>query len=253
MNQQIPQQIKIKILNVVQNYIQNHDWINYDDFADDFADEIIKQFEKSNFDLDKILDKTKGSFLQLNEIKKPQFLNDVFVNNLIKSWNKINQYSVPVCRFTDIFPHMVKISDEDIKPLQEKLKIEESVIQTALRDALRENNATSIAQRGKDSPLEVADLEHFEMSISGRDYGFTVVVKGYNSLSGKVRWKDIAHQVTKAYRTHPDYILVISAREPVDDVISEMKLYSQDVGNSNLVIFIPPLDVLKFLHWRKII
>ncbi len=110
-----------------------------------------------------------------------------------------------------------------------------------------------MTQRGKDSPLEVVDLEHFEMKINGRGFGFTVVVKRYNSLSGKVRWKDTSYQITKAYRTHPDYILVVSAREPVDGVVSEIKLYSKDVGNSNLVLFIPPLDVLKFLQWQKII
>lgn len=246
-------QIKIKILNVIQNYIQDHNWINYDDFSDDFTEEILTQFAKGNFDLTKILDKTKGSFLQLNKIKKEQFLNEVFVNSVLKSWNNVIKYSIPVCRFTDIFPELIKIHDNDVKELQDKLRIEEAIIQTTLRDALREKNATSMAQRGKDSPLEVADLEHFEMKINGRDFGFTVVVKGYNSLSGKVRWKDIAHQITKAYRTHPDYILVVSAREPVDDVVSEMKLYSKDVGNSNLVLFVPPLDLLKFLQWRKII
>lgn len=253
MQPQIQQQSKIKILNVVLNYIQNHNWTNYDSFADDFTDEIIEQFGKGNFDLAKILDKVKGSFLQLNGIKKEQFLNEVFVNSLLKSWNKAIKYSIPVCRFTDIFPEVSKISDADVKQLQDKLTIKEDIIQTALRDALRENNATPITQRGKDSSLEVADLEHFEMKVNDRDFGFTVVVKGYNSLSGKVRWKDIAHQVTKAYRTHPDYIVVVSAREPVDDVVSEMKLYAKDVGNLNLVLFVPPLDLLKFLHWRKII
>ena len=253
MSTQIQQQIKIKILNVVQNYIQNHNWINYDDFADDFADEVIKEFEKGNFDLDKILNKTKSSFLQLNNTKKEQFLNEVFVNSILKSWNKTTKYVVPVLRFIDIFPEISKISDYIVKQLQEKLIMEENIIQTSLRYAFREYNAAPIAQKGKDSPLEVADLEHFEMKVNGRDFGFSVVVKGYKSLPGKVRWKDIAHQVTKAYRTHPDYIVVVSAREPVDDVVSEMKLYSKDVGNPNLILFVPPIDLLKFLLWKKII
>lgn len=253
MSNQFQNQIKIKILNVVQNYVQSHDWINYDNFADDFTDEIIEQFGIRNFDLVKILDKTKGSFLQLNEIKKEQFLNETFAKSLLKSWNKIIQYDVPVCRFTDIFSELSQISDKDVIPLQDKLKIAESIIQTALRDAFRENGATPIAQRGKDSPLEVADLEHFDVRVKNVDFSFSTVVKGYNSLPGKMRWKDIAHQITKAYRTHPDYIVVVSAREPKDDVISEMKLYAKDVGNSNLILFVPPIDLLKFLLWRKII
>ena len=253
MSNQYKNPIKIKVLNVVQNYVQNHDWTNYDNFSDDFADELIKQFERCNFDLDKILDKTKGSFLQINDIKKEQFLNETFVKTLLKTWNKIIQYNVPVCRLTDIFPELSNISDRNVNTLQDKLKIDESIIQTALRDAFRENGATPIAQRGKDSPLEVADLEHFDMKVKYVDFSFSAVVKGYNSLSGKMSWQDIAHQITKAYRTHPDYIIVVSAREPKDDVVSEMKIYSKDVGNPNLVLFVPPLDLLKFLLWRKII
>lgn len=250
---QNPQQNKIKILNVVQNYVQNHNWTNYDNFSDDFVDEVLKQFERGNFDLEKILNKTKGSFLQLNEIKKEQFLDEIFVKKILKTWNKIIQHNIPVCRFTDIFPELFDISDKDVDHLQEKLKIDESILQTAFRDAFREKNATPIAQRGKDSPLEVADLEHFDMKVKDVDFSFSVVVKGYNSLSGKMSWQDIAHQITKAYRTHPDYVIVASAREPKDDVVSEMKIYSKDVGSSNLVLFVPPLDLLKFLHWRRII
>jgi len=164
-------QNQIKILNVVQNYIQNHNWINYDNFADDFTDEMIEKFEKGDFDLGKILDKVKGSFLQLNSIQKDQFLNTIFVNTLLKSWNKAIKYSVPVLRITDIFPDISKITDKDVEQLQDKLSLEESIIQNTLRDAFREKNATPIAQRGKDSPLEVADLEHFEMKIGGRDFG----------------------------------------------------------------------------------
>lgn len=253
MSLQTRQQIKIKVYNVVLNYIHKHDWTNFDDFADDFTDEIIDQFEKGNFDFNKILNKTKGSFIHLNKISNEKFLNDVFVTSLLKSWHKATKYFVPVCKFTDIFPELVQISDKEAEPLTNKLNIDESIIQNVFREALREKNATPIAQRGKDSPLEVADLEHFELKIEGKDVSFSIVVKGYNSLSGKTRWKDIAHQVTKAYRTHPDHVLVVSAREPVDGLVTEMKTYSKDVGNSNLVIFVPPVDLTKFLKWRKII
>ena len=62
--------MKIKVYNVVLNYIQNHNWIDYDNFADNFTDELLTQFQKEKFDLDKILNSTKGSFLKLNNINK---------------------------------------------------------------------------------------------------------------------------------------------------------------------------------------
>lgn len=253
MELQLQNQIKIKIYNVVLNYIQNHSWTNYNGFAEDFTDELIEQFQKGNFDLDTALIKTKGSFLQLNKIKKEQFLNADFKNSMIKAWHKAIKYQIPVCRFTDIFPELQKISDDDVKEVAIKIDIAESKIQEALRNALREKRATPITGRGKDSVLEIADLEHFELKINGTDYGFSVVVKGYRSISGKLKLKDIMHQIHKAYHTHPDYILLMSAREPVDGVVTEMKTYGRDVGNPYLVIFVPPLDLAKFLRWRKLI
>ena len=57
----------------------------------------------------------------------------------------------------------------------------------------------------------------------------------------------------KGIRTHPDYVIVASAKDPVDGLVTEMKTYSRDVGNPNLVLFVPPVDLAKFLHWRKLI
>ena len=104
--------MKIKVYNVVLNYIQNHNWINYDNFADNFTDELLNQFQKGNFDLDKILDSTKGSFLKLNNITKDQFLNYTFRNSILKSWNKTLKYCTPVFRFSDIFSKILIISDK---------------------------------------------------------------------------------------------------------------------------------------------
>lgn len=251
---QTRKQTKIKVYNVVLNYIQNHDWVNYDGFADDFTDEILDQFEKENFDLEKILDKTKASFLQLNKVKKDLFLNDTFVNSILKSWHKAIKYSVPFCRFTDIFPELVVISDLQARSLLDKLDMSETIIQNGIRDALREKGATPIAQRTADSPLEVAEPEHFNLKIKGIDFGFAAVVKGYNSITDKkVSWKNTGFQITRAYRTHPDYILFISAKEPVDGFVTDFTTYGSDVGNPNLVIFVPPMDLVKFLKWRQII
>ena len=245
--------MKIKVYNVVLNYIQNHNWVDYDNFADNFTDELLHQFQKGNFDLEKILDSTKGSFLKLNNLKKAQFINDTFRNSILKSWNKALKCYTPVFRFSDIFSEILLISDKKAEKLSSKIAdVPEQKIQTALREALREKNASPIARRGKDSALEVADLEHFEMKISGTDFSFSIVVKGYKSIR-KLNLESIMHQLHKAYRTHPDYIILISAKDPADSVVTEMNSYSRDVGNPNLIIFVPPLDLVKFLVWRNII
>lgn len=252
MELQIRNQIKIKIYNVILNYIQNHGWINYAGFADDFTDEILNEFDKGNFNLDSILSRTKHSFLKLNHIKTAQFLNQSFTDSLYKAWNKAKKYGVPLYKLTDIFPELEEIEYSKAKLKISKLKIAESIIQESLRDALREKGASPMAGRGKDSALEIADLEHFNLKINDRDFSFSAVVKGYNSLS-KVTPKEIMHQITKAYITHPDYILLVVAKDPVDFLVTQVKLYAKDVGNLNLVIIVTPIELARFLIWRKII
>ena len=53
---------------------------------------------------------------------------------------------------------------------------------------------------------------------------FAGVVKGCGSLRGKtVTWKEVAHQMVKAYdRTCPDHVLVVLTKDPVDSVLSEL-------------------------------
>jgi hypothetical protein len=237
----------------VLNDIRAHDWTDFDQFSVDFTDEIVKQFGKGNFDIEKIFDSVKGSFLSLNSITKKQFLSDVIKAGILKAWNKAFLYSVPFISFLDIFPSLQQITDQVALPNIDKLKkIEEEVEQEQFRLALRELGATAIARRGKDSALEISDLEHFHMIVKGRDSTFSAVVKGYKSLPGKLNLEGIAHQIWKAYTTRPDYILLISAKEPVDGLVTQLNQYSNNVGNSNLIVFMPPLDLVKFLMWRKL-
>jgi hypothetical protein len=248
------EKIKLKIYGFALNYLHTHNLINYDRFVEEFTEELIEEFSNSSYDIDKIFDKTKGHFLKMNNITREQFLNDEFKNTLIRIWNLAIIYSIPICQFQNIFPEISRISDIEIKEILEELEdLDEDIIQNALRDALREKGAFPISRRGRDSSLEVAEPEHFEIEMNGKIFSFTAIVKGYKNRKGKLSWKEIAHQITRAYRTHPDYILVMSAREPVDGFITDLKIYSRDVGNSNLVIFIPPMDLAKFLLWRKVI
>lgn len=245
--------IKIKILNVVLNHVHDHDWTDYDNFSDNFSDEIIENFGNNNFDLDGILEKAKGHFLKANHVTRDGFLSQSFRNNLVRAWHKAQKYSVPVCRFTDIFSELNSISYLEAKSkLSSLADVEESKIQESLRDALREKGATPMPSRGHESPVEIADIEPFSLKVNGREFIFTGVVKGYNSLK-KANPEKIMHQILKAYLPHPEYVILVTAKDPVDFLLTLIRRHSIDVGNPNLVIVVPPLELARFLVWRKII
>ena len=155
-----------------------------------------------------------------------------------------------ICNFQGLFPTLASVRDEEVQ--SSDLSIKESLIQNELREAFREMGADPVAKRGKDSSLEVADIEHFRLRIKSISYSFVVVVKGYNSIKGKINSEAVMHQVTKAYRTRPDYILLVSAREPVDSFVTDLVDFSKAVDNPNLIIFVPPVDLAKFLKVRNI-
>jgi hypothetical protein len=157
-------------------------------------------------------------------------------------------------RFSDIFPQIKGIDDSEILEIDTQLDIKEHIIQTTLRNALREKGAYPMPRRGKDSVLEVSDLEHFFMKISGKEKSFSAVVKGYRSIKNeRVSWEDVAHQITKAHRTEPDHILFLTAKEPKDSVLSEIASYCAHVGKPHLVIYVTTIELAKFLTWRKIL
>jgi hypothetical protein len=158
--------------------------------------------------------------------------------------------------FIDVFDETSKIEIKEGRSLLGKLKgLDERVIQNALRDSLREKNATNAIEREHDSPIEVADLEHFFLKIVGRWRSFAVVVKGHDSVAGKtINWEKIAHQVLKAYnRTKPDYVLLVLAKNPADTVISESIEYGKSIGNVALVVLCDPLTLARFLKARSVI
>ncbi len=245
------QQLKIKLLNIVLNYIYNRNWVNYDDFANRFTDDTLEEFNNGNFELEKVL-KPNSSFFRLNSITKDKFLAGNLPEKLLESWRKGTANFLPILTFTDIFPEVASVLDSRVKEKVERLDVPEDRIQEVLRDALRERGASPIPRRSKDTVLEIADLEHFYLEIKGRRFSFSAIVKGYKSLY-KLNWESISHQITKAYQTRPNYLLLLSAREPVDGVITLMTDYGKSVGNNNLIIFIPPMDLAKFLKWRGII
>jgi hypothetical protein len=158
--------------------------------------------------------------------------------------------------FIDIFDETSNVEIREARSLLGKLEgLDERIIQNALRDSLREKNATNAVEREHDSSIEVADLEHFFMKIGEKWRSFAVVVKGFDSVSGKtVNWEKVAHQVLKAYnRTEPDYVLLVLAKNPADTVISESTKYGKSVGNIALVVLCDPLTLARFLRARNVI
>ncbi len=163
------------------------------------------------------------------------------------------KHSDPI-NLSDIFPKITTIKDSNASVNMDKIIGKEKWLQDNFRKILREEGSSPIPQRGKDSAHEVADVEIFNKEVKGKICSFALIVKGFKSFKRKkLTWKDIAHQVTKAYRGKPDYILVLSAKEPVDGLITKFREYAISVNNKNLIIFGPPLDCIRLLMSYKII
>lgn len=256
------QETKITILSEILHHNREEAYDDKDDFVSRLSSTYLTNLHESG-NVESFLKKSSKlhtNFFKYNKIKKSTYLETIF-NKLSKRKSEIVLcITKPAISIYDLFPEIKKIKDREISDVDKKLDIKEEIIQNALREAFRKKNASPIARRSKDSSLEVADIEHFHAKIRGRSFSFAVVVKGYRSLKGsksssrKVNWEDISHQVTKAYsRTKPDCIIVVSAREPVDSLVSEMVSYGASVGNEHLIIFVPPMDLAKFLIWRGIL
>ena len=96
--------------------------------------------------------------------------------------------------------------------------------------------------------MEISDLEYFHLTVRGREFTFSAVVKGYKSIKKAIPEK-IMYQVAKAYLSHPNYILLVLDKDPIDSLITLLQNYSQDIGNPNLIIMATPIILCKFLIW----
>jgi len=193
-------------------------------------------------------------FFILNHIEKEAFIQLLPVEDILEAI----QSDAPLrpLTFIDIFDETKKVGIDEAKRLVGELRtLDERTIQNAIRDSLREKNATNPTERRHESPLEVADHEHFSLRVKGVDTSFAGVVKGYKSVSGAtITWEDIAHQVVKAFnRTKPEHVLVILAKNPADSVISEASEYGRSIGHPNLLILCDPINLVRFLKARATI
>lgn len=246
--------LEIAIINRLVNLILSKGWIDYNDnFSNNLSDLIIKANPQSEADLKKILKSFKSPFFRLNNVSISNFIKIFPFHDILRFFGKYVQ--IEPLTFIDIFPETKSVSiDEGRKNIKSLVRLPELIIQETLVDALREKNASNCRTRKKDTVLEVADLEHFSLKINGAFRTFTVVVKGYNSVNrATVNWQSIAHQVTKAYRTNPDHILIVLAKDFTDFVTSELVKYSKDVGNENLIVTAEPITLVRFLKSRNVI
>jgi len=195
-----------------------------------------------------------SQFFNLNQLEKEHFITSLPVEEILEAI----QSNAPLrpLTFIDIFDETKNVTIAEAKRLAGELRtLDERIIQNAIRDSLREKNATNPTERKHDSPLEVADHEHFSLKVKGADFSFACVVKGYKSVGGAtITWQDIVHQVVKAFnRTRPDYVLLVLAKNPADSVVSEATEYGRSVGNIGLVIICDPLNLARFLRARNAI
>jgi len=194
------------------------------------------------------------AFYSLNQVEREAFIR-AFPTDEILEILKTGATLGPLS-FLDVFDETNHVSVGDGKRYTEKLtSLDERVIQDAIRDSIREKNASNPVEREHDSSIEVADHEHFSLKVKGVNMSFVGVVKGYKSVrSATIRWQDVAHQVVKAFnRTGPNHVLLVLAKNPADTVISESVAYGKTVGNPGLVVICDPVNLSRFLKARNII
>jgi hypothetical protein len=251
------QQTEITVLSEILRHFRQEGHTDHDNYGSRLAATYVDSLlgRENCDDFCRRASKIRTNYFKANRTKKLQFLVAIYGRLGRRSITAPEQVGLPPLSLADIFPEILLTADSHISNIDEKLDLDETVIQNALRAVFREKGAAPIPRKFKDSPLEVADIEHFNLKMGSATHSFTIVVKGLNSLGKKrkVNWEDIAHQVTKAYNTQPDYVIVATAAEPVDRLITEMTLYAKSVGKPNLIVFVPPMDLAKFLIWRRII
>lgn len=261
----------IAIQDIVLEYILSNGWRDYEKFARNLSEKILKRRPETEKAVVQCIKNFAHPFYSFNLITKKEVLKRFPINQVIQRLSNIpeqkgitkttiivTQQSKPkfsLITFRQIFPEIEEITIKEAKQLVTKLDMPERLIQDTLRTALRERGATNMTERKSDTSLEIADLEDFSLKVGRRWVSFVSVVKGYNSLKKRhATWKEIAHQIVKAYHgTKPNHILLVLAKDPTDGLITQLVNYGESIGNRNLVILIDPVELARFLHVKKVI
>lgn len=164
---------------IILEYIQKNNWKDYDHFSRLLSETILKNKKNHETALNKSLQKFNHPFYSFNGIKKKQFLDKFPFRSIVNRLNNLPKYEShiqvvvqthkeitkkpkkPFFTFADIFPEINEIDMEHAHSLISHLDISERIIQDVLREALREKRASNILPRNADTPLEIADIEHF--------------------------------------------------------------------------------------------
>jgi len=239
-NSEARAQLQSDILNI----FHSNDWKDTDDFSVKLTAKIMSEKATSKHDIRRSIDSIRTTFFRANAISKEKVLRTLF-ETLSESLPSYVYNASDRLMVSDLFLEIRKISDEVAEGRLSSFQKDERTLQDNLRHVFRSKHA-SIPRRTHDSSKEVADLEKFVLNLNGRNLSFAVVVKGYKSIKKpKLTWEDLAHQITKARRANPDHILVMSAKEPVDELITSIEEYNEDISRPGCVIFIPPLDMTR--------
>lgn len=264
-------EVIIAVQDILLEYILSNRWKDYEGFARSLSERITLKTPKTESQVVKCIKDFPHPFYSFNSINKNLFLQRFPTKRILDRMEYLFEEQIAdektmvtaevvksqpiLISPTQLLPDIEKTTIEEAKQLLPKLNVKERIIQDTLRTALRERGASRITERKSDTSLEIADLEDFSLEIGSKWLSFVSIVKGYASLKKKrVRWEDIAHQITKGYQgTVPNYVLLVLAKDPVDGLITQLINYGKTVGNRNLVILIDPLNLARFLHARKII
>jgi len=65
------------ILNIILNYVQKRQWIDYDNFCDQLTDKIMRERPASKSDLFRVVNELKTPFFQLNKVDRKIFVTNI--------------------------------------------------------------------------------------------------------------------------------------------------------------------------------
>jgi len=228
----------------IMNLFHKNDWDDIDDFSVKLTSRMMSDQATSKPKIRKSIDSIRTNFFTVNTVSKEDVAQALFktLGDDLPSYVYTASDRLMV---KDIFPEIIKVTDEVAESRLNDFQKDERTLQDNLRRVFRKKHV-SLAKRTHDSSREVGDIEKFTMNLKGRKLTFTVVVKGHKSTKkSKLTWEDIAHQITKARRANPDHILVVSAKEPVDELVTSIEEYNKDISRQGCVIFIPPVDMTR--------
>lgn len=237
---------RAQLLSRILDIFHSNDWNDLDDFSIRLTTELMARQATTIGSIEQSLNAISTTFYRNNHVSTNEVATALFdtLGDNLPAYVYTTSDRITV---SEIFPEIDETSDIEAEKRLRDFQGSERLLQDNLRKILRRKKAT-LAKRSGDSVKEVGDIEEFLINIKDKKTSFTVVVKGYKSTGkSKLTWEDIAHQVTKARRANPDHILIVSAKEPVDELITSIEEYNIDIGRLGCVIFIPPLDMARIM------